>query len=503
MNRIVNELTSDEVQRGTGVKVGDFGTGGRTYVKRYTAAQGQEGKNNALCCKIIGVILALVVAGMLFATETNLHSVIVCLDEALHTAKTVREPVADPANVGKLVHVVSPVAPTLAGSEAKDDFFGISFGKGVGSARRVTEYCQWQEMEHRHKVKEGEERGPDGKVREKFREETTYTYYKAWRSHRVSSLMFDNPVAYHNPQADPAPSRDIQPAGGIDLSGGRAGNGNGLVISGADFAEGLLAEEAMPLYRDQVEKLRGSEALVQGFGEADHRYVYRRVPKDGFTGNPLVKAAAAYLVDGVLDVGMISSGIGAEGVLDKAGLGWITRGSCHAGDIRVSFAVRKLPSTATVIAMQTGDNRLIPATYTSGDTRIFARPSMMELPQFVGAVVKDEKWSAMLWRAGAAVVALIASFCIATGFEMEFSGATFFVAGALAPGTLGLVWLYIHGVKRMTPLALIAVSAVVAVVIYQKSGSKAPVAPAAAQQAQPHQDNRAAYEAERDNKKNA
>lgn len=108
------------------------------------------------------------------------------------------------------------------------------------------------------------------------------------------------------------------------------------------------------------------------FSSLFRRYLYSRVPKDGFN-NPVIRAAASYLVDGVLDVNAISAGLGIESLLSTAGLDWITKGTCHAGDIRVHFEGRALPEALSVVGKQIGGghrgagihsgSRVVPMTY--------------------------------------------------------------------------------------------------------------------------------------------
>ena len=106
------------------------------------------------------------------------------------------------------------------------------------------------------------------------------------------------------------------------------------------------------------------QALLDGFSETSHQHFYSRVPKDGWD-NPVVKAAGAYLIDGVVDANMIAQGSGLEHLLARAGLDWITKGTCNAGDIRVSFETRSLPEQLSVLGKQQYPNLVVPHTFSN------------------------------------------------------------------------------------------------------------------------------------------
>jgi len=99
----------------------------------------------------------------------------------------------------------------VAGS-VSDPAFGVVLDKALRLDRH-TEYCQWSE----HAVDTCDTctrsaKDSDGRdVREQFKCNCrrTFSYVKAWRSHRINSLLFDQPAAHHNPQRDPYPSSSI------------------------------------------------------------------------------------------------------------------------------------------------------------------------------------------------------------------------------------------------------------------------------------------------------
>ena len=119
---------------------------------------------------------------------------------------------------------------------------------------------------------------------------------KGWRSGRIDSNFFDNPIAYRNPTRDPAPSATFWSEAPLHIFD--AQKGRTFAVDARDVEAALGPWVRRHLFRDDVDNLAGG-ALAEGFAEADHRHVYSRVPKDGIlTG--LAKLAGAYLVDGVV-----------------------------------------------------------------------------------------------------------------------------------------------------------------------------------------------------------
>jgi hypothetical protein len=76
--------------------------------------------------------------------------------------------------------------------------------------RRVTEYCQWQQLQSTScQTCTREVKAKDGSNQTESYDchcVTSYHYVKAWRSFRISSIMFDQPGAHSNPGRDPMPT---------------------------------------------------------------------------------------------------------------------------------------------------------------------------------------------------------------------------------------------------------------------------------------------------------
>lgn len=410
MQRVWNEMTADRRHgalggRG-GVKMGDFGVGGRVYQRDYERKAGQGdgctpssyGWSSCFCITIPLILL--------IWTERTLYLTAGAIDEAGDLAVHIDSTYAVDENNGKLIFVQTDPSypPVLKGTPPTDSYFQYEMPKDSGIGKRVTEYCQWAEMRHSKSTKTGKNpdyQDSDGKWHtgsDIYTEEVWYTYHKAWRNHRISSILFDNAAAYHNPQRDPAPSKTHISPQGIDLSG-KASQIAGITISSQDMEPAMNAWKKLPIRKSNTGTGSVSHAALNaGFVEADHQYYYSRMPKGGWN-SPLFKAGVSYLVDGVLDINSISSATGIEGLLSGAGLGWITKGTCDAGDIRVSFAARALPKVASLVGQQlAGQVGLM--TYSNGASRLFLRPSLMTLETLLATTLSDDSWWQNLYRIG-------------------------------------------------------------------------------------------------------
>ena len=84
----------------------------------------------------------------------------------------------------------------------------------------------------------------------------------------------------------------------------------------------------------------------------DRSHFYSRVAYDGADGSGFAwaaaKAGAAYLLEGVVDAATLARGVGVEGLLDRAGLGWLTKGTCNAGDVQMTIRFEGTPELRSV-----------------------------------------------------------------------------------------------------------------------------------------------------------
>jgi hypothetical protein len=435
MRRAVNEMSADEVHRGQGFKVGDFGVGGRRYVVRSTRSRGAKSQdlNTIRGC---GSCFAII---MFFFIERWLNLTLGTFGEASLAISYGDNAKLDMSNEDKIVHATSArdYPPYLTGPPPSDDAFGISARDGDAVLKRVTEYCQWMEIQHSKQVKVGKEpdycsssyssdescdrvscsslsygscsrsnccRWTEGN--DIYETEYWYTYHKGWRSHRINSLLFDSPAAYFNPQRDPFPSQEIWANGDVDITGkDREGE---ILVQPKDIQKVLENTGTLFLTKEDSEKRY--HALSEGFTELSYEHYYSRVPEDGLN-NPVVRAAASYLIDGVVDVNALSKGSGLEALLKRSGLNWITEGTCNAGDIRVHFESSRLPREITVLGKQSL-KRIVPNKYKNGEESLMIS-SVAESVDSLLERIKEEAESNAWWRRlGTFIVyLLIATFC--------------------------------------------------------------------------------------------
>ena len=161
--RIVNELLADGKNAprvGAGVKIGDFGLGGRVYegsVRRAARGDGGDGAPRCPQCPRSGapppwlaVVAALVAAVALCLAERAHFREVGAVKEA-EGAVVLGTPAAAAANNGRLVFVAAD-GPALAGSPPRDPLLGVSAPSGFAIAKRVTEFCQWQEASKSERI---------------------------------------------------------------------------------------------------------------------------------------------------------------------------------------------------------------------------------------------------------------------------------------------------------------------------------------------------------------
>ena len=398
MQRIWNEMTSSRRRKAMygygGVKMGDFGSGGRVYEKDYVVKKGTSQGCTPQSCGILSCLCLSIPLIALIMTERTLYLTAGCIEEAGESAIQCDSPYVIDQNEGALIFATSDPRhqPTLNGKPPKDEYFNFEFDSDHGIGKRVTEYCQWSEMRHSRSKDTGRK---DDKGNSIYTQEVWYTYHKAWRKHRIQSLVFDNPVAYNNPQRDPAPSKTIASHEGIDISG-KASPVRGLSISSQDMEPAMQPWKHLYITKDHTTAGVSHDAKNNGFSEADHMYFYSRKPKGGWD-SPLFQAGMSYLVDGILDVNSISSATGLESLLGKAGLGWITKGTCDAGDIRVHFEGKKLPKSVSVAGQQIGGT-IVPMRYSNGASMLIIKSGIMNLESLLKLTLSDANFWQNVYR---------------------------------------------------------------------------------------------------------
>ena len=111
-------------------------------------------------------------------------------------------------------------------------------------------------------------------------EEVSFTYHKAWRRHRINSLLFDNAIAYHNPQRDPAPPLHVvstvdvalaaPPSSGASSDASSSSSYAPLVVEASHLGPALSSWEPVLLDGAAAAKV-SSAAIRDGFRELGKR----------------------------------------------------------------------------------------------------------------------------------------------------------------------------------------------------------------------------------------
>jgi len=181
---------------------------GRTYYK--PGANDQRGLSG-FCSVFMMIVLLVAPPLLLIGSERGRHTRYLALSDAFDSdiielnGESAKK---DTANIepGSLVHGTS----TFIDTASSDDAMGVQL-PGALTLKRNAEYCQWQEfVSNRCEKCTRVVKAKDGSTKEESYScncVKEYNYVKAWRSHRINSLMFDQPGAHHNPQRDPMPSR--------------------------------------------------------------------------------------------------------------------------------------------------------------------------------------------------------------------------------------------------------------------------------------------------------
>lgn len=136
---------------------------------------------------VFGFILIALSGALLFWNEGRAIQAARSLSEGAGLVQTVSADRVDPANEGKLVHVMGALA---ASGPAVDGEFGLRSTGGLRIVRRV-EMFQWtEESESKTEKKLG---GSEEKT-------TVYKYAKAWSEQAVDSAKFRERAGHANPQ---------------------------------------------------------------------------------------------------------------------------------------------------------------------------------------------------------------------------------------------------------------------------------------------------------------
>jgi Transmembrane protein 43 len=349
------------------MKVGSYGTGGRTYTTTRVKKKGDGDLRG--CCTFLFVVALAIWAWF----EYDITRTIAAVHDLAET--TVSLPAGQEGisalvggatgAQGRLVHL-SGVA--IEAKEAVvDQDFEVTFDNAA-TAKRVTEYCQWQEYRHETERKVGTDRNGDDIVET----DVSFSYSLNWRPHLVMSMLFDNPVAYHNPQRDPVPSYTAHAEGLL-------GEGGELTVG-----KGLLRVETPQRWRIPSDMGISNTGVVNGFDRHDGEWLYSPYKKDGYA--KLAHAAAAYFVDGVIDTGI-------EGI-------------CTPGDLRVGFEIARFPRTVSLVGTLQG-SEIVQTAATNGKTLLLSGVGTKTVEELANEHVEEQEERQLYARLATAAMGVV------------------------------------------------------------------------------------------------
>ena len=136
---------------------------------------------------LFGVVLVGAAVFLIFWNEGRAVNRAKTLSEGSKNVISVSAETVDPANEGKLVHLVAKATTT---ETLADPPFGVS--APALKLRRNAEMYQWEQNEHRETKK---------KLGGGTTTTTTYTYNKKWSDTLIDSSRFKQPEGHANPQA--------------------------------------------------------------------------------------------------------------------------------------------------------------------------------------------------------------------------------------------------------------------------------------------------------------
>jgi len=350
---------------------------GRTYV--YDRDTRDKNIKNAWTCGIIGVIALL--AGF-YTTYKSCTIFSKYRDYSASLNALIVHPSGygndfNPANNGNVVHVNMLQSELIFDREVSDPVFNVKV-PGAVTLQRNVQYCQWQEHVHETTHKTGEHTE---------RVQRTYTYTKTWRSYRVNSLFFDQPVAHHNPQRDPV-------SGGlVDTVG--VSSTKGFKVSSA-FMNYLRARDSVISFRpENLQEFASSPAAVneQFFYTGNNGWFLSKYNPS--TAQKAMKMALEYL----------------EGTLLDFQLGDLFS-TCEAGDIRVQIQGKVLNNGMSVIAQQNYDGSLTPFKTLSGRDIMLLQEGQVGVKEMIDNEIGHQFWKLVRYVLGTLALFGLCALCV-------------------------------------------------------------------------------------------
>jgi hypothetical protein len=167
------------------------------------------------CDKFLSIVMSLLFLFaplvIIYFTENNRYNLFTSLSETFDMDILELSDTSTDITSLKAEDVVHG-SPTKIDSSTSDLDMGITIQDSL-FLQRKTEYCQWDEIrgESCESCSRTSSDSDGNQVNETYDCNcvTTFDYVKSWRSHRINSLLFDQPAAHHNPQRDPLPSTNF------------------------------------------------------------------------------------------------------------------------------------------------------------------------------------------------------------------------------------------------------------------------------------------------------
>jgi len=247
---------------------------------------------------------------------------------------------------GDIVHFTTVIEPNLV--ESIDGEFSVGV-KGALNMKRVTEYCQWRQLQHEscetctRKTKHKD--GSSSNETYKCNCYAEYSYVKGWYSHLILSMTFDQPAAHHNPMRDPFPSKSFSASKSIVQYGNAKVDLPSTLIqntkanyhkviwtpSGAPPPPNFFTKYFGSFFQDknryeQASELRGTENSI-----ATQTQNFMYVDQGGYFFSPYTKSNYEQYFKYFMQF--------MEGTLFDFQFGDLIN-SCTPGDIRVSYKVQ-------------------------------------------------------------------------------------------------------------------------------------------------------------------
>lgn len=337
-------------------------------------------------------------------------------------------------------HVVFFQSSEIDASSSDLDF-GVSL-KGALQIRRNTEYCQWTESSITRRD-------------ENNRTYTDYSYLKTWRSHRINSLVFDQPAAHHNPQRDPYhsqtfPSRDavadVQGTGKVALDPSLLSK----TYSPWRYVDWTLGAVPKQSWFSQwwpwpdttrYESIARLEDTHMSQAGRSHNFVY--VGQGGYFFSPYESTNFKTMVNYFLQY--------LEGSLFDWQLGDLMPG-CTAGDIRVRYSVQDPSEISVLGGLSAGKaaaaEHHIALHRTPKGHEVGILHDGLQTPEvMMSTEAHRQKW----WCVGARALFLVPSAMVSSyAAEKAMLDFKVMVVGIWAL-TVGLLWLVLWGAN---PFAL-------------------------------------------------